>query len=72
MPEHFKVIRIVDEIGITREGATRVDVRVDFNVGTNGPFTVRVPKQEFSAERVRKEIKEFATQVRELMPEDES
>lgn len=71
MPEHFNVTRITDETGITAQGTTQVNVRVDFMVGENGPFTLRIPKGEFSAERVNKDIEEFADEVVKLMPESE-
>ena len=72
MPEHFKVTLITDETGITAQGATQTQVRIDFMVGENGPFTLRIPKAEFSAERVNKDLEKFADEVVKLMPESES
>jgi len=61
-----KVARVLEDSLLAVDGTVQRRVRVEFMVGTFGPFTVIVPRAEFSAERVNAEIEKVAAPLRAL------
>lgn len=69
MPEHWKIVRIEERLGVNeRLQNVRVKV-VTYRVGNQGPFTLEFTDEEFSEEAVRQAIEENAAKVRALTGE---
>lgn len=41
-------------------------IKVEFRVGSNGPFFVKIPQTEFTAARVREETDKVAREIAQL------
>lgn len=62
MPEELtvRVSRITEEVGLDEGRLPRPYIRVEFMVGSHGPFIHRVPKSEFKPALVRQHLEQFA------------
>jgi hypothetical protein len=61
-----KVVRAVQDASFDTNGRPIEVMRVEFRVGEDGPFVVRIPREEFSAERVRTEMDRVARELNAL------
>jgi hypothetical protein len=61
-----KVTGVQEVVTLTGQGAVLPQVRVTFTVGAHGPFTITLPRAEFSAAAVRAEMEKLAVPLREL------
>ncbi len=66
MKDDIEILTSSEEPFLTRAGNIEGRIRVGFNVGTHGPFTVAIPKAEFSEQRVEEEIEKIAAPLRRL------
>jgi hypothetical protein len=64
MAGEVEIIRQVGESGFDRNGAPRDEIRVEFRVGEDGPFFKRFPALGFDGADVRRQLDEFARQLR--------
>lgn len=57
---------ISEEAGTDQSGAPTTNIRVQFTVGTHGPFTERFPKASFSLAQVQPVLQAFADKVNQV------
>jgi hypothetical protein len=62
----IKIIRQSHQINLTDGGRVERLVRVDFNVGDDGPFNVSIPEAEFSADALSAKVRAVADEVEKL------
>jgi hypothetical protein len=60
------VSRVTSEVRIPLSGPPLRYFRVDFVVGTHGPFTVSIPAEQFTAARVKEEMDKVAATINQL------
>lgn len=65
MPQ-WSITRIVEEMGADPRGMPAPYIRVDFQVGEDGPFVHRFKKSEFKPQLVRQHLEEFARDLATL------
>lgn len=58
-----KILRFSEETTATPQGERATFVRVDFNVGTHGPFTERFDKRTYDPVKVNSALNEFAAKL---------
>jgi len=61
-----EITRVAEETTVNSEGRPAVTIRVDFTVGSQGPFTKRFPKEGFDGRRARDELRDFVTHLADL------
>jgi hypothetical protein len=61
------ISRIQQIITFDATGRPRDEMQITFNVGPHGPFTVRIPKEEFSQARVVQEIEKVRREVESIV-----
>lgn len=61
-----KVIRVVEAPIIDLTGQVTERVQVQYVVGSFGPFSVTIPKPEFTAARVKQEMDKMVAQLSAL------
>jgi len=68
MPEELKaqVTRVFESPLLLPTGGVEQRIRVDYMVGTHGPFSITLPAAEFSAARVKTEMEKTAGEIRTL------
>lgn len=68
MPEERKAVvtSITQVTQLDNRGNAVPVMRIDYLVGDDGPFSIEVPKSEFTAASVKAKIEEEAEQVRQL------
>lgn len=59
-----KVIRQVEDARYTADGERQAYIRVEFRVGTQGPFVERFPRDGYTAVQRDNKLNEFAREVR--------
>jgi hypothetical protein len=64
MADEVVIVRQVGESGFDRDGRVRDEIRVEFRVGDDGPFAKRFPAESFDGAAVRRELDEFARQLK--------
>ena len=60
------ILRQYHQAELTPSGDVARLVRVDFKVGSDGPFNVSIPEADFSADALRAKIQAVADQVGSL------
>lgn len=58
-----EITRVIESTDVGDTGKTFQSIRVEFKVGTHGPFTVTVPKADFTAAAVNALIQKFVSQL---------
>jgi len=58
-----QIIRQYQTSAMNPQGKLEPVIVVDFNVGTDGPFSVYVPVSEYTADRVRTEVQKLALEI---------
>lgn len=66
MDEQVRIVRQDEDIEFAEGGTLIKHVRIQFKVGTDGPFTRRFPQEGFSAIAARLALEEFARELRAL------
>ena len=66
MPEDFKIVRIQESFRIDDGGETRQTKQILYRVGTDGPFSIEIPADEFTPERAREILELEVTKLREI------
>jgi len=66
MPDDVSIIRQYEVQRLTQGGQAQSMMRVEFKVGEDGPFSVEIPREQYSAESARFEINIIAEEVRAL------
>jgi len=61
-----KITQVIETTIPDDKGSAIQAVRVVFTVGAHGPFTVTIPKNQFSSVTVNQKIQEFVTQLSAL------
>lgn len=61
-----QVTRVLQAPVLLPTGIVDNRVRVDYTVGTHGPFTLSLPAAEFTAARVNTEMEKMAVEIRNL------
>jgi hypothetical protein len=57
------ILRQSHQTALTPTGTVQRFVRVDFQVGDDGPFNVSIPETEFSADALLSKVRAVADQV---------
>jgi len=60
------VSRVTTEVRIPVFGPAQRLMRVDYMVGTHGPFTLSIPAEQFTAARVKEEMDKIAATINQL------
>lgn len=60
------VIRVSESVELTRAGGSRRIVRTEYMVGEHGPFIVDVPREDYSAAKVKAEMEKMASELSQL------
>ncbi len=60
----IQIIRQIQEAKTEPDGRVTQIIRCDFLVGKHGPFSERIPKDEFTLEEKERRIEAFARNVR--------
>jgi len=66
MPEKATVTKIAEEVGLTPQGQVLRQIRVEFMVGTHGPFVRRYESKTFSVDQARADMDAFARDLARL------
>jgi len=61
-----QVIRVYENPLLLPTGGIERRMRVDYMVGTHGPFAVTLPTSDFSAARAQQEIDKTVAEIRKL------
>jgi hypothetical protein len=61
-----QVTRVVEQPRMLLNGNIERDVRVEFTIGPHGPFTLTLPRAEFTADRVKQEMAKLAAEISQL------
>lgn len=63
------VVNFIRElITTTPEGKLTRTYVVNYTVGSDGPFTIQVPQEQFTAKNIKAKMDEFAAKIAELKP----
>ncbi|MGC9969432.1 MAG: hypothetical protein ABSE56_02460 [Bryobacteraceae bacterium] len=62
-----KITRISEVTAIGADRTPQTMLRVEFTVGTHGPFSEMFPKAGFSPEAARAKLEEFARGLQRMM-----
>jgi hypothetical protein len=62
----IKITRVLEVADFGDKGQTIPSVRVEFNVGPHGPFSVTIAKKDFNATVANQKVNEFAQHVQQL------
>ena len=60
---HTKITRVVETSSVGDNGRAVPVIHVEFTVGSNGPFSVELPKAQFTAAAANAKIQEFASHL---------
>ena len=60
------ILRQSHQTNLGLGGALERLVRVDFNVGTDGPFNVSIPEADFTADALSAKVRAVADQIERL------
>jgi len=66
MAADIRIVRQHQVSALSAAGTLETRVRIEFNVGTDGPFLIELPQAEFSADRALAEMEIIAGEVRKL------
>ena len=68
MVEELKaqIVRVLENPVLLPTGGVERNIRVDYTVGTHGPFSLTLPAAEFSAVRVKAEMDKMVAEIRTL------
>jgi hypothetical protein len=66
MAEDVRVIRTSEESTFDEAGKLVPMVRVEFKVGTDGPFMKHFPREGFTGFQVKTALEDFARELRTL------
>jgi hypothetical protein len=58
-----QITSITERPAMDSSGKMGTNVLVTFKVGTHGPFTIEIPKPQFTAAEANKRVAEFAAHV---------
>lgn len=64
MPDDVKVTRTSEDTQFDENNKPVPVVRVEFKVGTDGPFVRNFPKDGFSGFNVKQQLEDFARELR--------
>lgn len=64
LDQDIRVIRVMEDARWTDAGTNEPVIRIEFKVGTHGPFTERVPKASYTALTRDAALNKFAKEVR--------
>lgn len=59
----IKIIRQSEQASLLSNGQVQKFIRVDFQVGDDGPFSISVKTEDYSADLVHQKILEIANQT---------
>jgi hypothetical protein len=62
-----KTKTIVERTGFDAQGKVAPSVEVTFTVGDAGPFTVHIPKSEFTAAEAQRRVQEYASHIQQIL-----
>lgn len=65
---NYQIIRITEEPTFN-DGAPGSDMRVEFKVGSDGPFYERFNKADFTAANVQLRLQQFTHELTQLKPQ---
>jgi hypothetical protein len=66
MPEQPRVTSIRETMGLDSKNMPTAWVTAVFYLGDNGPFTVQIPKKEFTGLLLRDRIAQYAREVSQV------
>ncbi|MCA1834337.1 MAG: hypothetical protein LC750_16705 [Actinobacteria bacterium] len=66
MPENVTIVRVSEETNFDDNGKPVAQVRVAFKVGQDGPFYKVYDRGAFSSDHARRDLDEFARELRTL------
>jgi hypothetical protein len=66
MPDEIVVMQTTDDTMTDANNKYINAIRVEYRVGQQGPFSVKIPKSQFTAERAMKEMQQFASELNKL------
>lgn len=68
MTEELKaqIVRVFENPVLLPTGGVERNIRVDYTVGTHGPFSFALPAAEFTAVRVQQEMDKTVAELRKL------
>lgn len=61
-----KILRVVETSDVSDQGRAVPSLRIEFNIGSHGPFTVVLPKKDFTAQAANQKINEFKSHLTQL------
>jgi hypothetical protein len=64
LDKDITIIRVGEDARWTAQGTNEAVIRVEFKVGTHGPFTERLPKADYTALKRDELLNKFAKEVR--------
>lgn len=62
----IKITRVTETQELTDLGKTVASVRIEFNIGAHGPFSISLPKAGFTSTTANAKIQEYAQHVQQL------
>ena len=69
MADNFTITSVRESFRIDDAGETKQTKQILFRVGTDGPFSIEVPTEEFEPEKVRALLEAEAAKIKALRGE---
>lgn len=66
MPEKITIVSTRQDAGFDTNGKPIETMRTEYRIGDNGPFILRLPRDEWNAQRVNEEIGKVARELEQL------